>query len=214
RPLPHQGGGEQPEAAPRTLAPRPPPRPLWERGVGGEGARPMMETEPVRGYTTAAANALQDLLQRRLVVLDGAMATMIQSHRLDEEAFRGGLFGEHPSPLQGNNDLLCLTQPALIEEIHRQYLAAGADVIQTNSFNANRVSQADYGLQERVRELNLAAAAVARRAAERFRAEHPERPAFVVCSIGPANRSASISPDVSNPAYRAITFDQLAAAYR
>ncbi len=174
----------------------------------------MTETRSVQPYTTPAADALRDLLQRRLVILDGAMATMIQAQRLDEDAFRGGLLRDHPSPLQGDNDLLALTQPAVVEEIHRQYLAAGADVIQTNTFNANRISQADYGLQDRVRELNLAAVAVARRAAERFRAEHPERPVFVAGSLGPTNRTASISPDVSNPAYRAITFDQLAAAYR
>src|SRR5215211_2377148 len=99
----------------------------------------MMETNPVQAYSNTAGNALQDLLQRRLVVLDGAMATMIQSHRLDEEAFRGAQFRDHPSPLQGDNDLLCLTQPRVVEEIHRQYLAAGADVIQTNTFNANRI---------------------------------------------------------------------------
>jgi 5-methyltetrahydrofolate--homocysteine methyltransferase len=166
------------------------------------------------GYTTPTARALEDLLRERLVVLDGAMGTMLQSYRLSEDDFRGALLRDHPSALRGNSDLLSLTQPGVVEEIHWQYLRAGADVIQTNTFTANRVSQADYGLEERVQEMNRAAVAVARRAATAFQARDDGRPVFVAGAVGPTTRTASISPDVSNPAYRAVTFDQLAAAYR
>src|SRR4051812_41092272 len=171
-------------------------------------------SEPMSGYTTPTARALQDLLRERLVVLDGAMGTMLQSYRLSEDDFRGALLRDHPSPLRGNSDLLSLTQPGVVEEIHWQYLRAGADVIQTNTFTANRVSQADYGLEARVQEMNRAAVAVARRAATAFQARDDGRPVFVAGALGPTTRTASISPDVSNPAYRAVTFDQLAAAYR
>jgi 5-methyltetrahydrofolate--homocysteine methyltransferase len=165
-------------------------------------------------YTSASAARLLALLQQRIVVLDGAMGTLIQRQRLTEEDFRGALLRDHPRPLRGDHDLLCLTQPALIEALHREYLRAGADIVQTNTFNANRISQADYGLEDRVRELNLAAARLARQAVEAVQREQPERPLFVAGGIGPTNRTASISPDVSNPAYRAVTFDELVAVYR
>ncbi len=152
------------------------------------------------------------LLRERILVLDGAMGTMIQGFRLDEAGYRGDRFRDWPSDLKGNNDLLSLTQPALIESIHDKYLAAGADIIETNTFNSNAPSQGDYGAQALVYELNLAGAQIARRAADRS-AEATGRPRFVAGVLGPANRTASMSPDVNDPAYRSITFDQLAATY-
>jgi 5-methyltetrahydrofolate--homocysteine methyltransferase len=164
--------------------------------------------------SSAAAIQLKQLLQERLVILDGATGTMIQRHRLQEEDFRGEVFREHDHPLQGNNDVLCLTRPDVVEAIHREYLEVGANVLETNTFNANRISQADYALEEQVREINVAAAQCARRAVERFQQEHPEHPAFVAGAMGPTNRTCSMSPDVNNPAYRAVSFDEVAAAYR
>ncbi|MEZ5320198.1 MAG: homocysteine S-methyltransferase family protein, partial [Vicinamibacterales bacterium] len=153
------------------------------------------------------------LLARRLLILDGAMGTMIQRHRLDEAGFRGERFASHPHDLKGNSDVLVLTQPGIIGGIHREYLAAGADIIETNTFNGNAVSQADYALEPLVYEINAAGARIAREAADEQTAKTPDRPRFVAGSIGPANRTLSISPDVNDPARRAITFDQLRAAY-
>lgn len=154
---------------------------------------------------------LRELLSRRILILDGAMGTMIQRYRLDEAAFRGERFANPPRDLKGANDVLCLTQPHVVAEIHRQYLDAGADIIETNTFNAQAISFADYGLEPHVYDVNRAAAQLARAACDAF--STPERPRFVAGSIGPANRTASLSPDVNNPAYRAVTFDQLADAY-
>jgi 5-methyltetrahydrofolate--homocysteine methyltransferase len=154
---------------------------------------------------------LPALLAERILVLDGAMGTMIQSHRLEEGDYRGARFREWPRDLRGNNDLLCLTRPELIAAIHAAYLEAGADVIETNSFNATAVSQADYGTEGLVYELNRRAAELARREADRF--ETAERPRYVAGILGPTNRTASLSPDVNDPGFRNITFDQLAAAY-
>ncbi|HZR99343.1 MAG TPA: methionine synthase [Chloroflexota bacterium] len=165
-------------------------------------------------YARPQAAALAALLERQLVFLDGAMGTMLQRERLSEDDFRGAALREHPSALQGNFEVLCLTQPAVVARVHEQYLAAGSHVIRTNTFNANRISQAEYGLDGRVRELNLAAARLAREVADRCRAGAPERPIWVAGAIGPTPRTASISPDVANPAYRAVTFDQLADVYR
>ncbi|WP_447973132.1 methionine synthase [Nitrospira sp. Kam-Ns4a] len=156
---------------------------------------------------------LRELLLRRIAILDGAMGTMIQAYRLDEAGFRGTRFAEHPRDLKGCNDLLCLTQPQVVEAIHRQYLEAGADIIETNTFNSTAISMADYGLEAHVYELNRAGAQVARRAAAASMAEDPSRPRFVAGAIGPTNRTASMSPDVNNPAFRAVTFDELVAAY-
>ncbi|MDP2205986.1 MAG: methionine synthase [Alphaproteobacteria bacterium] len=150
-------------------------------------------------------------LQERILVLDGAMGTMIQSYNLTEAEYRGARFADWPRDLKGNNDLLCLTRPHVIEEIHTAYLDAGADIIQTNTFNANRISLADYGMEDLAFELNREAAALARRAADA--AKTPDKPRFVAGSIGPTNRTASISPDVSNPSARNVTFDQLVEAY-
>lgn len=157
---------------------------------------------------------IQELLQKRILVLDGAMGTMIQRHILTEEDFRGERFRTHPSPLKGNNDLLTLTRPDIILDIHRQYLDAGADIIETNTFSATSVAQADYGLESIIPELNEAAARLARQAADESTARNPSKPRFVAGALGPTNKTASLSPDVNNPGYRAVTFDQLKEAYK
>lgn len=159
------------------------------------------------------AEKLREILSRRIMVLDGAMGTMIQSYRLGEEDFRGERLRDHPLPLKGDNDVLSLTRPELVAAIHRAYFEAGADFAETNTFNSNRISQADYGLQDLVYQLNLSAARLAREAADEFTARTPDRPRFVVGILGPTNRTASISPDVNDPGYRNITFDDLVAAY-
>jgi 5-methyltetrahydrofolate--homocysteine methyltransferase len=159
------------------------------------------------------ASRLQTLLRERIVLIDGAMGTMIQSHKLDEAGYRGERFKSWRRDLKGNNDLLNLTRPEIIQGIHRQYFAAGADIIETNTFNSTSVSMADYGMEELAFELNVAGARNARHAADRFMAEHPERVCFVAGALGPTNKTASLSPDVHNPAYRAIRYDQLVEAY-
>ena len=156
---------------------------------------------------------LEDLLRRRIVILDGAMGTMIQTYELDEAGYRGDQFAGHPQDLKGNNDLLCLTRPEIVEAIHRQYLEAGADIIETNTFNSTAISMADYKLEDLVYELNVAGASLARKAADAAMAKDPSRPRFVAGAIGPTNRTASMSPDVNNPAFRAVTYDQLVTAY-
>ncbi len=153
------------------------------------------------------------LMGQRILVLDGAMGTMIQRERLDEAQFRGERFRDWPRDLRGNNDLLALTQPALIRRIHEQYLEAGADIIETNTFNSTAVSLADYGMQAQVAELNLAAARLAVAAARAWEAKDPSRPRFVAGVLGPTTKTASLSPDVNDPGFRAISFDQLVAAY-
>ena len=158
--------------------------------------------------------ALERLLHERIVILDGPRGTMIQALKLGERDFRGERFQDHPRDLKGDNDLLSLTRPDLIAEIHRQFLEAGSDLIGTNTFNANRISQADYGLEAFVAEMNRAAAQIARRAADEFAARHPARPVFVAGALGPTNKTASLAPDAQNPALRAVTFDQVAAAYQ
>ena len=156
---------------------------------------------------------LNELLKERILFLDGAMGTMIQRYKLDEEDFRGEHFKDHHIDLKGNNDLLCMTRPEIITEIHRSYLEAGADIIETNTFNANRLSQSDYELQHIIPELNKAAALVARDAVDSFMSENPQRKCFVAGALGPANKTASISPDVNDPAYRGVTFDELVETY-
>lgn len=157
---------------------------------------------------------LQSLAQKKIIILDGAMGTMIQRHKLEEKDFRGTRFADHPGDLKGNNDLLCITRPEIIEEIHYQYLEAGADLIETNTFNAQFISLADYHMESLAYELNVEAARCARRAVDRFTASHPDSgPRFVAGAVGPTNRTASLSPDVNDPGYRAITYDQLVAAY-
>jgi 5-methyltetrahydrofolate--homocysteine methyltransferase len=156
---------------------------------------------------------LENLVRERIVVIDGAMGTMAQRYNLDEAAYRGVRFEDWPHDLKGNHDLLCLTQPRLVAEIHRQYLEAGADIIETNTFTAQSISLADYKLEHLAHEINLAAARIARQAVDSFVADHPDRICFAAGSIGPTNRTTSLSPDVNNPAYRAVTFAEVAEAY-
>ncbi|MFD1467670.1 methionine synthase [Hymenobacter caeli] len=156
---------------------------------------------------------LPAILRQRLLVLDGAMGTMIQRHPLTEEDFRGARFADHPKPLRGNNDLLSLTRPDIIRGIHAEYFAAGADMVETNTFSGTTIAQADYGLEHVVYELNYESARLARDAADEYSALTPEQPRFVAGAVGPTNRTASLSPDVNRPGYRAVTFDELAAAY-
>ncbi|MFR6074318.1 MAG: methionine synthase [Phocaeicola coprocola] len=157
---------------------------------------------------------MQQLINERILVLDGAMGTMIQQYNLSEADFRGERFKDLPGLLKGNNDMLCLTRPDVIEEIHRKYLEVGADIIETNTFNATAVSMADYHMQAYCREINLAAARLARKIADEYTARTPEKPRFVAGSVGPTNKTCSMSPDVNNPAFRALTFDELSEAYR
>ncbi|MEE9368476.1 MAG: methionine synthase [Pontiella sp.] len=164
-------------------------------------------------YTLASGKQFAELLQKQVLMLDGAMGTMIQKHKLEEPDFRGDRFADHPSDLKGNNDLLTITKPDLIEDIHVEFLEAGADIIETNTFSSTTISQADYALETLVRELNIESAVVARRAINRVLEKDPTRTLFVAGSIGPTNRTASLSPDVNDPGYRAVTFDDLVEAY-
>lgn len=157
---------------------------------------------------------IQSILEKRILVLDGAMGTMIQRYKLEEEDFRKGWFEDHPSPLKGNNDLLSLTRPEIIKEIHAAYLEAGADIIETNTFSGTTIAQADYGLESAVYDINYHSAKIAKEVADEFTARNTSKPRFVAGSIGPTNRTASISPDVNDPGFRAITFDELRAAYK
>ena len=161
----------------------------------------------------SARGRLLEVLSKRILVFDGAMGTMIQAYKPDESAFRGKQFRDHPQDLKGCNDLLSLTKPEMIEEIHRAHLEAGADVLETNTFNANSISMSDYGLESQVYAMNRAAAEIARRVADEYSQKEPDRPRFVAGSMGPTNRTASLSPDVSNASLRAVTFDALRDAY-
>ncbi len=156
---------------------------------------------------------LRSEANRRILVLDGAMGTMIQRYKLTETDFRGTRFLEHPLPLQGNNDLIAITQPEILKEIHDAYFEAGADIAETNTFSSTSIAQADYGLQRVAYELNLAAARIARQRADAWTAITPEQPRFVAGSIGPTNKTASLSPDVNDPGYRAVDFEELVVAY-
>lgn len=158
----------------------------------------------------------QQFLQQaksRILILDGAMGTMIQRYKLDEAAYRGERFANWHCDVKGNNDLLSITQPSIIYDIHAAYLAAGADIIETNTFNATTISMADYDMAEQSREINLAAARLARQVADEYTAKTPEKPRYVAGVLGPTNRTASISPDVNDPGKRNITFDELVTAY-
>jgi 5-methyltetrahydrofolate--homocysteine methyltransferase len=157
---------------------------------------------------------IQDILQKRIMVLDGAMGTMIQRHKLEEEDFRGERFKNHPHPLKGNNDLLSITRPDIIKDIHAQYLQAGADIIETNTFSSTTIAQADYHLESAVYDLNFQSAKIAREVADDFTKREPHKPRFVAGAIGPMNKTLSLSPDVNNPGYRAVTFDQIKDAYK
>ena len=156
---------------------------------------------------------LQDCLKERILIIDGAMGTMIQRHKLEEKDYRGERFTNWHTDVKGNNDLLSITQPHIVEEIHKQYLEAGADIIETNTFSSTSIAQADYDMQSLAYELNVASAKCARAAADEYTAKDPAKPRFVAGAIGPLNKTLSLSPDVNNPGYRAVTFDEVAAAY-
>src|SRR5437762_8778211 len=151
------------------------------------------------------ATELKDLLQKRILIIDGAMGTMIQTYNLDEAGYRGERFKNWAHDLKGNNDLLSLTQPGILKEIHRQYLEAGADIIETNTFNSTSISMADYKMEGLAYELNVAGARNAREAADAVMAAHPGRVCFVAGALGPTNKTGSLSPDVNNPAFRSVT---------
>lgn len=165
-------------------------------------------------HLAATTEALHALFASRMAVLDGAMGSMIQTYELSEADFRGEPFMQHPHDLKGNNDLLALTQPALLEEIHEQYFLAGADMVETNTFSSTTIAQADYKLEAIVTDLNLAAVACARRAAKKVEAAQPGRRCFVAGAIGPLNRTLSMSPDVNRPDFRAVTWDQVVETYK
>ncbi len=177
-----------------------------------------MTSQAAPSVATAAAgtpytrgNALPALIASRILILDGAMGTMIQRYKLDEARYRGERFKDFPRDVKGNNELLSLTEPGIISEIHEQYLAAGADIVETNTFGATAIAQADYGMEALAREMNLASAQLARAACDKY--STPDKPRFVAGAIGPTPKTASISPDVNDPAARNVTFDELRAAY-
>ncbi|MBC7534842.1 MAG: homocysteine S-methyltransferase family protein [Ferruginibacter sp.] len=156
---------------------------------------------------------ISDILTERILIIDGAMGTMIQRYKLEEAEYRGERFKDWHTDVKGNNDLLSITQPQIIEEIHAQYLEAGADIIETNTFSSTLIAQADYDMQSLAYELNVASATCARKAADKYTALNPDKPRFVAGAIGPLNKTLSLSPDVNNPGFRAVTFDEVAAAY-
>ncbi len=156
---------------------------------------------------------LHEILSKRIMVLDGAMGTMIQRYKLAEADYRGERFKDLQHDQRGNNELLCLTQPHIIREIHEAYLEAGADIIETNTFNANQISIADYHLEELVYEFNVEATRIAREAADKYTAMNPDKPRFVAGAIGPTSKIASLSPNVNDPGYRSVTFDDLVTTY-
>lgn len=157
---------------------------------------------------------LYEALDQRILVLDGAMGTMIQKYKLEEEDYRGERFKNWQHPVKGNNDLLSITRPEVIEAIHREYLEAGADIIETNTFSATTIAMADYHMQDLVSELNVESARIARKVCDEITAKNPEKPRFVAGSVGPTNKTASLSPDVNDPGFRAITFEELRVAYK
>ncbi|MGM5468711.1 homocysteine S-methyltransferase family protein [Flavobacteriaceae bacterium LMO-SS05] len=157
---------------------------------------------------------IKNLLQHRILVLDGAMGTMLQRYNFSEEDFRGERFKDYPTSLKGNNDLLSLTQPQAIAEVHYKYFEAGADIVETNTFSGTTIGMADYNMEELVYELNFESAKIAKQVAEEFTKANPSKPRFVAGSIGPTNKTASLSPDVNKPEYRAITFEDLRVAYK
>ncbi|HRP53579.1 MAG TPA: homocysteine S-methyltransferase family protein, partial [Fluviicola sp.] len=159
-------------------------------------------------------NNIKQLLSSRILVLDGAMGTMIQRYQLTEEDFRKGWFEDHPHKLKGDNDILVLTRPDIVREIHKQYLEAGADIIETNTFGATTVAQADYHLEHVVYEINYHGAKIAREICDEFTQKNPSKPRFVAGSIGPTTKLASMSPNVNDPGFRAITFDELVVAFK
>ena len=171
----------------------------------------MWDETDVRSFRmteTPKTQLLKDLLKERILVLDGAMGTMIQRYKLSEKDFRGERFKEHPKDLKGNNDLLSITRPDIVKAIHMEYLEAGSDIIETNTFSGTTIAQADYALEDVVYELNFASAKIAREACDEMEAKEPGRPRFVAGALGPTNRTASLSPDVNRPGFRAISFNE------
>lgn len=158
--------------------------------------------------------SIQEEVKKRILVLDGAMGTMLQRHNFSEEDFRGERFKNFQHPLKGNNDLLSITQPEAVKDVHRQYFQAGADIVETNTFSSTTIGMADYYLEDLVYELNFQSAKIAREVADEFSAQNPDKPRFVAGAIGPTNRTASMSPDVNDPGFRAVTFDDLRIAYK
>ena len=156
---------------------------------------------------------IQEILKDRILILDGAMGSLIQTYKLDEAGYRGDRFADWPSDVKGNNDLLVLTQPQIIKDIHTAYLEVGADIVETNTFNATSISMADYGMEDLTYEINKEAAKLARAACDDIEATVPDKPRFVAGVLGPTNRTCSLSPDVNNPGFRNITFDILKEAY-
>lgn len=167
-----------------------------------------------REFDKKRMKKIQDLLKERILILDGAMGTMIQRHKFTEEDYRGERFKDWNQPLQGNNDLLSITQPDAIKEIHALYFEAGADIAETNTFSGTTIAMEDYGMEDLVYELNYQSAKIAKEVADEFTAKNPDKPRFVAGSIGPTNRTASMSPDVNDPGFRAVTFDDLRIAYK
>ena len=159
-------------------------------------------------------NKIQQALQNRILILDGAMGTMLQRYKFSEADFRGERFKNFHKSVQGNNDLLSITQPQAIAEIHSKYFAAGADIVETNTFSSTTIAMADYDMQDLVYELNYESAKIAKKVAEEFTAKEPNKPRFVAGAIGPTNKTASMSPDVNDPGFRAISFEQLRVAYK
>ena len=202
--LPGLGGGET-----RALEHRSPP--AAPSGVRA-GAAPYAVVAPDEKARTERVRRLRKLLEERIVLLDGAMGTMIQRHKLDESGYRGERFRDYGRDLRGNNDLLSLTRPDVIAGIHRAYYEAGADIVETNTFNSTAIAQADYGMEALVPELNYRSARLARQVADEI-AARSGAPRFVAGALGPTNRTASISPDVNDPALRNVSFDELVATY-
>ena len=167
----------------------------------------------VEQQTLSRTAQLKEAVRHRILVLDGAMGTMLQRYKLTEADYRGDRFASWTSDLKGNHDLLNITRPDVVGQVHRDYFLAGADIVETNTFNANAISQADYGTQAFVYDINYAAARLARQMADEFTAKDPTRTRFVAGSMGPTNRTASMSPDVNRPGFRATTFQELADAY-
>ena len=159
-------------------------------------------------------NKIEKILKERILILDGAMGTMLQQYDFTEEDFRGERFKDHQIPLKGNNDLLSLTQPEAIKEVHRKYFEAGADIVETNTFSATSIAMADYEMEDLAYELNYESAKIAKEVAQEFNEKQPNKPRFVAGSIGPTNKTASMSPDVNDPGFRAVTFDDLRIAYK
>ena len=164
-------------------------------------------------YMTSTTDIIRKLLKEQILVLDGAMGTMIQRHKLSEMDFRGERFKDHPYELKGNNDLLSITQPEIIKAIHRAYFEAGADIVETNTFNGTPISQADYHTEHLAYEINFESAKIAKEVAAEFKKKNPDKPRFVAGALGPTNKTLSLSPNVNDPGYRAVTFDEMVNAY-